>query len=202
MAIRTSKSDRNWCSIAQNQIVYKAGTPFVYAGEMPEDGRIEPPVSTEWDSALKVTASNGWRLVDLRVSQCLENVVDCNNKVLACSFVGEFGWLGQQRGDQVITVKGGCYNLAFSGVIFSRGRNADVVVGAWSDQCFDVSTNLDFSGLKRDDSSPVTFILARHKSVKLPPGARVLFWKSVGYRIAWWVKWCAVKAGLFGKGQS
>ncbi len=199
---RTSKADANYYSISANTYQWFAGTPQVKQDDAPIKQLIlAPEKPQDWDAILKISDSThdlylppaGTGLC--QVAQGRENAVDVNNRVQNVVVNGEFGW-GGGEGDQVITVKGGSHDLRFWGIIYSAGRNADVVVGAWSDQSHDQSYALDFSGLVHVDDKPLTFILSRCHDVKLPPGAKVLRLKSWGYSIYWWAKFAAVKLGL------
>lgn len=199
---RTSKADANYYSISANTYQWFAGTPQAKSDDAPIKQLIlDPEKPQDWDAILKV--SDGTEQLYLppagtglcQIAQGRENSVDVNNRVRDVSFNGEFGW-GGGEGDQVITVKGGSHDLKFWGIIYSVGRNADVVLGAWSDQCHDQSYNLDFSDLIRADDHPITFVLSRCHGVKLPPGAKVLWWKSLCYSAYWWAKLVAVKLGL------
>ena len=190
--VRTSKKDRNFFSLDAQNAVWYAGT---------DEWRYEPgPIPTElvpenpqlWDAIFKTSNRSGTHLKGLRVAQGRENCLDQNNFTRDCSFQGDFG-VGGGEGDNVITTKGGSQRLTYSGTIWSQGRNAAVVIGAWSDQNYDISTDLDYSGLSRADGQPVTFILSRCTRVKLPPNAKVLRLKSLGYSAYWWLKFAAVK---------
>ena len=192
---RTSKADRNFFSLDATNAVWFAGTDeWRYeTGAIPT--KLVPEKPQDWDAILKTSNRADTNLISLSVAQGRENALDQNNKTRDCSFHGDFG-VGGGEGDQVITTKGGCQHLTYSGTIWSKGRNADVVVGAWSDQSHDISTDLDYSDLSRADGQPVTFILSRCARVKLPPNAKVLRLKSLGYSIYWWVKLAAVKLHL------
>ncbi len=204
MNTRTSKADKNYYSISQNILQMFAGTELAMTvGQIParldnvQTGlvlRDERP----WDSLLKLSNSERLRFNDIAIGQGMENAVDCNDGARECVIDASFG-AGGGTGDQVITVKGGCERLVFSGTIHSTGRNADVVVGAWSDQSHEISRDLDYYNLRREDGEPVTFILARCKNVRLPRGAKVLRLKSMGYSLYWWAKFAAVKLGFFNK---
>ncbi len=118
------------------------------------------------------------------------------NRAFDCSFEGQFGAKGQGVGDQVITVKGGCHDLRFAGVIDSdKSRRAAVCVGVWSDQSFDKSYNLDLSGLSNKDGSPVTVIIAwaKRDTIKLPANHKELKLMSFLYTIHWYLKYAYVK---------
>lgn len=209
--LRTEKQrDANWLSLNADTITYFAGTPqeVSYSNgevEIPRD--IMPPRPKDWETAFKCSKRTNTHLTGLRVAQCKENVHDANNQTAHCSFYGDWGVTGDE-GEQVFTGKGGSHHLVYGGAVHSRGARADIVIGLWSDQCFDASHNLDYSRLVHASGRPLTFILCRVNNpiraalgrptdIKLPPGAKVLFWKSIGAQIGWWVKWLAVKAGLF-----
>jgi hypothetical protein len=189
---RTSKADRNFFSLDATNAVWFAGTDeWRYeTGAIPT--KLVPEKPHDWDAILKTSNRADTHLISLSVAQGRENALDQNNKTRYCSFRGDFG-VGGGEGDQVITTKGGCQHLTYSGTIWSKGRNADVVVGAWSDQSYDISTDLDYSDLSRADGQPVIFILSRCARVKLPPNAKVLRLKSLGYSAYWWLKFAAVK---------
>lgn len=194
---RTSRADRNYLSVTPEGCTLWAGTDRAIPAACPTDGEvIAPDAGESCDAVLKLSRLQGGQVAGLLVAQGGENSLDCNSQCRDCQLEGAWG-TGGGEGDNVITVKGGCERLTISGFIYSRGRNADVVVGAWSDQCHSKSVDLDFSGLARRDGQPVTFILARCKRVKLPPGTKVLRLRSLGYSCYWWLKFAAVKLGLF-----
>jgi hypothetical protein len=197
MSTRTSHADANYFSVSANTYQWFAGTPEARSDtQPPSDLTFRPDQPANWDAVLKICdETNGLRWYTVRAAQGRENALDLNNRVTDCLIKGEWG-LDAASGDQVITVKGGCRGIRLWGEVYSTGRNADIVVGAWSDQCHDVSTDLDFSQLGRPDGRPLTVILARCKGVKLPPGARVLRLKSLGYSAYWWLKLAAVKLGV------
>lgn len=200
---RTSRADRNYLSCAQGSWTLFAGTPDVEPCDpLPDGGIVDTASPQEWDSLLKVTRTTGLKLERLEVAQGRENSLDINNLSRSVNLDGDWGWSDSSgtgmEGDQVITVKGGSSHITISGGVFSRGRNATVVVGQWSDQSTAPCTDLDFSGLRpvREDE-PLTFILVRAKRVKLPPGAKVLRWKSALFTAYVYAKMAAVKLGFF-----
>lgn len=133
----------------------------------------------------------------LQIAQGHENSLDINNRVSGLTIFAEFGW-GGGDGDQVITVKGGSHDNKIMGVIYSTGTNADYVQDAWSDQCSDLVSDMDLSGLTRADNQPVSIILGRFgsKVYHYPLSYHVLFWKSLGYKLYYVGKQAAVKLGL------
>lgn len=211
---RTSKADKNLYSVSNNGVQLYAGTDRAVnltplpVGSFVDCTYINLLDKTEsWDSLLKVCDGTvGLTFANIDARQGNENVIDCNARVRSCTFSGDFGQAGEV-GDQVITTKGGCFGLTYAGKVFSKGRIADVVVGTWSDQSHDPSGNLDYSGLTRADNSPVRFVFGRvnspwraiigkSKDIKLPPGAKVLFWRSLAEIAYWWGKFAVVKMGL------
>jgi hypothetical protein len=206
MSTRTSKADLNYLSVSNG--VWGVNEGSDHAENLPGEPdwdtfSLTPPNARDYASLLKICDNSRGLSIPkpatglLSIAQGQENAVDVNNRVASLNLVAHFG-AGGQSGDQVITVKGGCHDLRFWGIIHSTGNNAEVVVGNWSDQCYDESYNLDFTGLVHEDGQPVTFILARCRDVKLPPGARVLRWKSLCLSAYWWAKWAAVKLHLLG----
>lgn len=200
---RTSRADRNYLSCAQGSWTLFAGTPDAESCDpLPDGGIVDTARPQEWDSLLKVTRTVGLKLERLEVAQGRENALDINNLSRDVNLDGDWGWSDTSgtgtTGDQVITVKGGSSHITISGGVFSRGKHAHVVVGMYSDQSNEPCTDLDFSGLRpvREDE-PLTFILVRAKRVKLPPGAKVLRWKSFTFSCYWYAKFAAVKLGFF-----
>lgn len=202
-AQRTSRADRNFLSCAQGSWTLFAGTPDVEPCDpLPDGGIVDTARPQEWDSLLKVTRTVGLKLERLEVAQGRENALDINAESMRIDLDGDWGWSDTagtgMEGDQVITVKGGSSHITISGGVFSRGRNATVVVGMWSDQSTTPCTDLDFSGLRAVcEDEPLTFILVRAKRVKLPLGAKVLRWKSTLFTAYFYAKWAAVKLGFF-----
>ncbi len=186
--LRTSRADKNFLSYNGDTLVYFLGTdhPEV-CPRFPVS--VVPALPSEWDSALKVSNNTFPIYVpQATIAQCNENALDIN-RGHTVNITATFGRAGE-IGDQVITVKGGSTNITLSGLVVSNGTNGMVVIGNWSDQSSDPSRDIDLSGLYRIDGKPITVILARVKrdTVKLPPKARVLWVKSVGYVVYWWLK--------------
>lgn len=198
--IRTSRADVNYLSISANIGEWYSGSPTPLPAIEPYPSELTPLHPLDFDATLKICDdTKKITLTGMAIAQGRENAVDFNNGVIDCAVVGYLG-TPTLKGDQVITVKGGCKLIHVGGTVCSaKPRNAIVVVGAWSDQSFDPSAELDFTGLSMDDGSPVTFIfgrvnhplraaLGRPRDIYLPEGAKVLLWKSLGYQIAWWAK--------------
>lgn len=203
---RTSKKDRNFYSLDAENAVWFAGTENWRYAPTTIPSEFMPEKPQEWDAIFKTSNRCGTNLKGLRVAQGRENCLDNNNGTRFCSFQGDFG-VGGGTGDQTITTKGGSHHVSYSGTIWSKGRRADCVAGAWSDQSHETSHTLDYSGLSRADGQPLTFILSRVNSpfmaalgrprdIILPKGAKVLFWASIGDQIYWWLKRLAVKLHL------
>lgn len=201
--IRTSKADSNLFSVSANTFQWFAGTPDVKQADGIPNPTVFTPKAAEapsyiWATMLKVCdGTHSVVLNDLHVAQGDENALDCNNGVADCQLVGAWGE-GGGTGQQVITVKGGCRNLRIWGIIYSKGLNADYVQDAWADQSQELCSRIDLSALSRADGQPVTIILGRFGSSieHYPASYRVLFWKSLGYKLYWLGKRAAVKLGL------
>lgn len=196
---RTSRADVNFLSGTPEGWTLFAGTEHATPTSAPEhDAFILPPEPQQYDAILKTSRVEMLRLFEIQVAQGRENSLDANAECMGCSFEGDFGVGGEQAVcDQIITTKGGCRWMTYAGTIHSRGRNADVTVGAWSDQSHERSAHLDYSGLRHADGKPIRFILARCDDVKLPLGAKVLRLKSLLFSCYWYLKFAAVKLGLF-----
>ena len=204
--MRTSKKDINYLSISENQVEYFSGSDNPRPGTIPVPPIINPAFPENYDAILKISNSTGIELYDVQIAQGRENTVDCNNHARNCIVKGFFG-INAGSGDQVFTVKGGSHDLEFAGTILCNHKKADVVVGEWSDQSYNTSYNLDFSGLKTLNGAPVTFIFSRvnspimaafgkPKDIKLPPNAKVRTLFSLAEQIYWWTKWLFVKTGI------
>jgi len=208
MTTRTSHADKNYLSLNLDSVVWFAGTPDEKQGELPNRIDLtETDPSKKWDSFLKTSGRKNTYLKGLRIPQGNENALDSNNQTIFCSFAGSFG-IGGGIGDQVITTKGNSHDLEYYGLIFSEGRNAHIVIGAWSDQSDETSYNLDYTSLSHITGKPLTFIMGRvnnpimaifgkSKDIHLPANSKILIWKSLGYQVYWWAKWIYVS--LFSK---
>lgn len=192
--IRTSAADINLLSCSANVWGLNEGSDHAQTlDKQPDPVSLMPEVPSAYSSLLKICDGTHDIILPapgtgyLDIAQGMENSVDFNNRVSNVTVAAHFGQ-GGGTGDQVLTVKGGCHDCRFTGFIHSEGHNAMVVVGNWSDQCFDESYNLDFTHLVRADDEPITFILSRCHDIQLPPGAVVLKWKSLGYSAYWWFK--------------
>lgn len=200
---RTSKADKNYLSLDADNVVWFAGTDEWRYEPGPIPTILRPYRAQDWDAIFKTSNRANAHLTGLSIAQGGENASDQNDRTRDCSFHGDFG-VGGGEGDQVITTKGGSHDIAYSGTIWSKGRRADCVCGAWADQSQETTHHIDYSGLSRADGQPVTFILSRvnspfmaalgrPKDITLPKGARVLFWASVLDQCYYWLKFAAVK---------
>ena len=211
--IRTSERDQNYLSFNRDSIVWFAGTDEEReeTDPIPQPLNLLPEKPKKWDSILKFSNRKDTRLLDIWVDQGKENAVDINNESSGLILQGNFG-TKQSEGEQVITIKGGSHNITMFGKVHSQGTDADLEVGCWSDESYDVSHNLNLSGLSRDsdDYRPITVVfgrvnnpimaaLGKPKDIQLPKGAKVLFWASIGEIIYWHLKYAAVKLGLIGR---
>ncbi len=197
---RTSRADKNYLSWSGDTLQWFLGTDYPEpCPRVPKE--VFPLDPMEWDSALKVSINPDVHVYVERIvaAQCRENVLDINHSHGVTFRRALFGRRGEV-GEQVITIKGGSSDIVLSGTIGSKGINAMVVLGQWSDQSTALSRDIDLSELRSLDGSPITVIMARvdRKTVKLPPGARVLFWKSLVYTVYWWLKRGAVALHLLG----
>ena len=201
---RTSKADYNRLSCSNNIWGLNFASPQAETlAHMPEPLELTPDNASDYDTLLKICDNShdiwlGQREL-IQIAQGRENAVDLNNRAHNITLSAAFG-VGGGRGDNVITIKGGCSQIRLSGIIYSTGNNADVVTDAWSDQSSDLVSGVLLSGLVRADGKPVTIILGRFGSKidGYPISYKVLFWKSLGYRLYWLGKWAAVKLGLMG----
>lgn len=203
--MRTSKADKNYLSLNDGCAIFYAGTINLQylASSEPVPKVIYPENPFDWDAVLKCSNRHDTVLTDLKVAQGQENSLDINNKSSNLDFSGDWG-VSFGEGDQVFTIKGGSHDIKISGDIYSRGKKAIVVIGEWSDQNYDPSYNIDLSGLRMADGSPVTIIVSRvnspilaafgkSKDIKLPANSKVLTFMSLAEQIYWWLKWCFVK---------
>ncbi len=208
MSTRTSAADLNLLSCSANVWGLNEGGPnaLTLSGQpVPLDDALVTPDPQAYSSILKVCdGSHDLRLSSpnngvLQIQQGRENALDINNRVERVQVYAEFGF-GGGSGDNVLTVKGGSRDIKLWGPIYSRGLNADYVQDAWSDQCADLCSGIDLSGLTRADGQPVTIVLGRFGSKvdRYPASYRVLFWKSLGYRLYWLGKRAAVALHLLG----
>jgi hypothetical protein len=206
--MRTAEVDQNLLSLNTDSIVWFAGTDR----ETPDPGPLAnplellPPDPKVWDTILKCSGRSSTTLKGAVVAQGKENALDINNKSSFLSFAGEWGKVGGD-GEQVITIKGGSHDVRISGIVYSHGNRCDVDLGNWSDQSFDTTFNIDLSGLFRFDGGKITVVLGRvdkpfhslfglSPNIQLSSDCRILFWRSIGEQVYWWVKWVAVKMGI------
>ncbi len=183
--IRTSAADINRLSCSANVWGWDEGSDHAAPAESPPSVGLNLRATgpTHYSSYLKLCDGTiGVALTSAVIEQGLENAVDFNARASDCFVMAEFGSTGM-TGDQVVTIKGGCSNIAVAGTIYSHGREADVTLDAWSDQSSVLVSGIDLSGLTRADGQPVTIILGRFGSKvdAYPASYRVLRWKSWGY---------------------
>lgn len=207
--IRTSAADVNLLSVSNNIWGTNEGSTAAItlpSQPSPLQDALDTITPQSYSSILKI--ADGTHDLDLPetgyldIAQGAENVVDFNNQVTNVTLHAHFG-VGGGQGDQIVTVKGGCSNIKLNGFIYSTGRNADVVLDAWSDQSSALVSGIDLSGLARVDGQPVTIILGRFGSKidHYPVSYRVLWWKSLCYKVYYLAKAAAVKLHLI-KGVS
>lgn len=200
--IRTSRADRNYLSWSGDTLQLYLGTDHPEpCDKVP--ATVYPDDPTQWDSALKVSGNTYPVHVDgISAAQCRENVLDINHSQAVGFMRATLGRAGEV-GDQVVTIKGGSSDITVEGTIYSRGRLCDVYLGQWADQSTAKASRIDLVGLKRADGKPVTIILARvdRSTLHLPPGAKVLWFKSLCGIAYWWAKRAYVALlSLTGKG--
>lgn len=196
--IRTSRADKNVLSWTGDSLMWFLGTDHPEPCNRVPDV-VYPNDPTQWDSALKVSGNTySVHVVGISAAQCRENVLDINHSQDVTFLRASLGRAGEV-GDQVITIKGGSSEITIDGTIHSRGRDADVELGMWSDQSTDPVHRLDLTGLKRADGKPVTVIYVRadRSTIHLPKGAKVLWFKSLCSQAYWWTKFAAVKLGVW-----
>lgn len=88
---------------------------------------------SQFSSLLKITHCRRVTGIQVLVPQGTENAMDLDD-VESAVIDGHFGF-GPVKGDQVITIKGGCRNFRVTGILHSRGtRSADIEIGNWFDQ--------------------------------------------------------------------
>lgn len=208
--MRTAEKDQNYLSVNKDSIVWFAGTDAERQepGPLPIPLELLPERPKDWDSILKFSDKTGFNAVNISIAQGKENAIDINNKSKYLTLSGHIGVNGKE-GEQVITIKGGSSYISIDGYIYSRGTDVDIEIGAWSDQSFDPSRDIDLSFLSRPpgDNRPITIVfgrvdspimaaLGKPKNIQLPQNAKVLFSASIGEQIYWWAKWVGVKTGL------
>jgi len=206
--MRTAEADQNYLSLDKEHATFYAGTDawFWLAENGPIPTTLLPPNPKDWDSILKLSGRKNTTLRGLVVDQGKENSLDVNNRSSQCVLIGYWGAEGDE-GEQVITIKGGSHDITVGGNVYSRGTDCDIEIGAYSDQSFATSYNIDLSALRRADGKPLTVVLGRvnsplkalfgkPKDIKLPANCKVLFWGSLGEQIYWWAKYLLVKTTL------
>lgn len=203
----TADKDANYLSFNKASVVWYAGTPDEreHEGPLPPTLTLLPPDPKRWDSILKMSGRE-WTNLSVRVAQGKENAIDVNNESAYCTVRGDIGVEGSE-GEQVITVKGGSHDIVIAGTVHSRGTDCTVEVGAWSDQSTAPCYNLDFRHLANATGRPLTFVFGRVKNpilaalgradhIRLPDGAKVLFWASIAEQAYWWAKRIGVGLGV------
>lgn len=207
--MRTSKADKNYLSLNSQSVVWFAGTPEEReeTAPLPQPLTLTPENPTAWDSILKLSGRQKTQMAGLAIGQGMENALDVNSSSAFIDLEGDWG-VDVGYGDQVFTIKGGSHDIKLSGIVFSSGKKAVCTLGCWSDQSTEPVYNIDLSQLVMISGQPFTVIFGRVKNplaalfgrsdhIKLPLGAKILFWRSIGEILYWWGKRAAVKLGLF-----
>lgn len=195
---RTSRRDRNYFSIhdgitnCDGVVGTALPRPMVFAPLEPE----------KYDAILKLSATTGddlkaagIELNNIWALQGRESAVDINGcSASGTNFVvdGVFGHAtrGIPPGRAVIIIKGGSA-VEVRGIVRSRGRLADVIIGDWSDESYEKSAaKLE---LFHEDGAPVRVAYGRAFKPTMSPNCKVLFWLSIGLKLYWWSKYALVK---------
>ena len=201
LCIRTATKDVNHLSLNSDSIVWDAGSDKErqHEGSLPFPLHLLPEQPKDYDAILKLSGRKETVLCGLKVAQGKECAVDLNNTTRDCTLEGRFGVTGNE-GEQVIKVKGGSHHIGFKGWVESRGRDCDLVLGEWSDQSTEPVHHIDLTMLRRKDGTPLTVVLGRVNNplrfilkgqsddIGLPPGARILKWRSLQELTYWWLK--------------
>lgn len=180
MASTVNGSDNtvNWLSISSGIAGLLEGTANPTSCPLPINGAVIQPTQAV-DAVLKICdTTNGLTLTGLQVYQGGEDSVNCQNQAHDIHLAGDFA-LGTVPGLQAFTIKGGCYDVTISGVVHQHGTYSTVTIGEWSDQFQGTTHDVDLSGLTMSDGTPIIVVMAQSDNVKLPPGAKVLFWASL-----------------------
>jgi hypothetical protein len=195
---RTSRRDNNYFSIHEG-ITNCEGSVGV---EVPHPPVFAPMEPEKYDAILKLSATTGddlavagIELSNVWVLQGGEAALDINgcgqgSKNLVVD--GVFGHVvrGVPQGRTVIVIKGGSA-VEVRGVVRSRGRLADIIVGDWSDESYSKSrARLE---LIHEDGDPVRVAYGRSDKPEMSPNCKVLFWLSLGLKLYWWAKYALVK---------
>ncbi len=189
MASTLTNSDKqlNYLSVSNGIAGLWEGGPNATSCPLPVNSQVIQPTGP-CDATLKICDStNGLTLAGIQVYQGLQDSVNLQNQAHDITLAGDFA-LGSTPGLQAFTIKGGCYNVTISGVIHQHGTYADVTIGEWSDQFQGPTHDLDLTGLKMADGSPIKVVMAQSSGVKLPASPTVLFWKSVELKAYVWFK--------------
>jgi hypothetical protein len=198
MSQRTSRRDNNYFSI-YGGITNRDGVAGVDFPRPPVFAPMEPE---KYDSILKLSATTGadlkaanielsniWALQGREAAMDVNNCAASETKLVVDGVFGHFTRESSQ-GRAVIVVKGGS-TVEVRGVVRSRGRLADVIVGDWSDENYDEShARLE---LIHEDGGPVRVAYGRATKPVMSSNCKVLFWLSIGLKLYWWAKYALIK---------
>lgn len=190
--IQTSKRDNNYFSLSNNitNLTGQAGVDW------PNPLNFNPENPQQYDAILKICDNScNVNLQNVDISQGREAACDINNHTHDIVINGIFGQTGQV-GQQVLTVKGGSYNIEYEGIMKSRGQRWDGRLGDWSDQSCNATYNVDMSKLRHEDNNKIRWVVGRAKwptKQQLGQYNKILFWYSIGEKIYWWLKWILIK---------
>ncbi len=193
--MKTAK-DANWLSYSGDTVQFYLGTDHPETAIPPYPNELLPLFPADWDSLLKISHNeHPVEIYDAAIAQGKENAIDVNNTAAHVYIEGDIGVGSNLAGDQVVTIKGGSHHIVIKGLVHSTGKRCDLFLGAWSDQSYERSHTVDLSQLAHAKGRPLTVILSRvdKKTVKLPPGAKVLVFKGYLYDIWWWMNYFYAK---------
>lgn len=161
--------------------------------EIPEGSTFQPPVSGEYDDVLKFSNAHRIKGRYLTVYGGRENCIDFNRTCADIELTG----VRLINGDQAaIVIKGGTKRITLSDVLITPSRKAwcDVLIGDWSDQSNDLTTDITLNNVCRTDGKPVRVVVGRGIDPTIIGGnCRIQKRMSFGAKIYWWSKYCLRK---------
>lgn len=175
-------SDRNYYSYADVSNVV-----------IPRNEIFAPENPLEYDDILKF--SNAKNIVGdgIVVKGGKENCIDMNRTCEGITLVNVTLVGGNQA---AIVIKGGSRNIGFENVKITPSPTAwcDILIGDWSDQSNERSTQIYLGNVTRTDDQPVRVVVGRAEKPTIHEGnCKIMTAESLGLKTYWWAKFIARK---------
>lgn len=179
-----TRPDRNYLSIADVD------------GKIIHDLRIDPSHEghnpLDFDDILKFSHARNVQAQRLFVAGGRENAIDLNR---GCENVVVENTLLEAGRQASVVIKGGCRNITLRHVAITNVTGwCDVLIGDWSDQSWEKTTEVHLLHVSRNDGQPVRVVVGHADWPEVMGGnVRILRRPSYALKCYWWAKYLWVR---------